>query len=61
MKKEFNLSFWIDSDDVLPKHKVKEFIKKLKEELRDWGTIEKAMEGKSINERIDKLAGKELI
>lgn len=35
----------------------KEFVRLLKEELKNWGTIEKAMEGLSINQIIDKLAG----
>ena len=68
MKKEFNLSEkitdyrnshqepveWLETKDV------KEFIKLLKEELKDWGTIEKAMEGKSITQIVDKLAGDKL-
>jgi len=73
--KEFSLSDKIINVETIsgkdlrniPLKDVKEFIKKLKEELKDWGKIDKAMENMqdfkflNITEVINKLAGDKLI
>lgn len=66
MKKEFNLSehrgFAFDnlSCPIYPEDKVKEFIKRLKEELSGW-KIQRGISDESCHKIIDKLAGEKLI
>ena len=63
-KLPFNLSDRITVDNIAQevffKEDVKEYIRLLKKELKDWGTIRNSLRGNSINKIIDKLAGENL-